>query len=223
MNKGIILALLLAMSGLAFAIAPVENWTLVSTGKYTQTPAAGYVTEGGNVTNLDLDGNVSTEKWAGYWGDVSGDIVLAPAAGGLMFYTWAWTPAEGGEVCAVAASSGFDWATVQTIAAGTIDTIWGFAVGTDDATSTLDESCDVDVAGTAVVGSDGVTTNGAGAFQTCAVGDGDDADKEDVAFCVNIQDAATVFNGGTGDYQLLAATDDAMGATETHYFWIELD
>jgi hypothetical protein len=214
---------LLLLGSLAFAIAPVENWNVVSTGKYTQVTAANVTTEGGNVTNLDLDGNVSTEKWAGYWGDVTGEIVLSPAVGSPMFYQWTWTPADGGEVCAIAAPAGFNWASVQTIAGATIDTIWGFAAGTDDATNTLDEACNVDVAGTAVVGSDGVTTNGAGAFQTCAVGDGDDTAKGDVAFCVDIQDGGTVFNGGSGDYQLLAATDDALGATETHYFWMELD
>ena len=221
MNKGILLALLLAVSGLAFAIQPAQGWTVVSTGKFAPSVNASVITEGGNVTNLNLAGNVSTEKWAGYWGNVTGQIVLAPNTAN-MFYTWAWTPADGGEVCAIAAPSGFNWATVQTIAAGTIDTIWTFAAGTDDATSTLDEACNVDVAGTAVVGSAGVTTNGAGAYQTCAVGDGDDAVKGDVAFCVNMQSAGTLFNTQTGNYQLIAATDDAMGAYETHYFWMEL-
>ena len=164
---------------------------------------------------------MSTEKWAGYWGNVSGNIVLSP--GTAMFYTWAWSSSDGGEVCAVAAPSGFAWATVQTIAVATIDTIWGFdAFNTDSASNTLTSACNVNVAGTAVTGSAGTTTGG-GAFETCAVGDGDDIAKQDVAFCVNITQGGALFNGLTGDYELMAATNETMGGVETHYFWMEMD
>ena len=215
---GLFLGLLLAL-GLAFAIQPAEGWNAGAQGKYSSSANANVTTEGGNVTPLNLTGNVSTEKWAGYWGNVSGNIVLSP--GTDMFYTWAWTSGDG-EVCAIADSSGFDWSSVQAIAAATIDTIWGFVgADTDSATSTLTSACNLDVATSSVTGV-GTTHTGSGNFETCAVGDGDDVAKQDVAFCVNISSAA-LFNGQTGDYELLAATDEALGATETHYFWVELD
>jgi len=216
---GILLGLLLVM-GVSLAIQPAEGWNTGAIGKYTPGANANVTTEGGNVTELNLTGNVSTEKWAGYWGNVSGNIVLSPGA--AMFYTWAWTSADGGEVCAVAAPSGFAWATVQAVAAATIDTIWGFdTLNTDSASNTLTSACNVDVAGTSVT-SVGTTTGG-GAFETCAVGDGGGAAKGDVAFCVNITQGGALFNSLTGDYELMAATDEAAGSTETHYFWIELD
>jgi len=221
--RKMLLALLL-MGSLAFAIAPVESWTLGGTGKYTQTPAAGYVTEGGNVTNLNLTGNVSTEKWAGYWGNVSGLIVLAPAAGAPLFYSWIWNSGNGGEVCAVAAASGFDWSTVQAVTGPEIDVVWNFlGADTDSADNTLSGACTMNVAGTLVTTSEGVTTNG-GAFQTCPVADqAVPAAKTDIAFCVNIAQNGALFNSQTGDYQLLTAANQTLGATETHYFWIELD
>jgi len=216
---GILLGLLFVM-GVSLAIQPAENWNAGTPGKYTPSANANVTTEGGNVTPLNLSGNVSTEKWAGYWGNVSGNIVLSP--GTDMFYTWSWSSAAGGEVCAIAAPSGFAWSTVQAIATVTIDNIWTFTgTDTDSATSTLTSACNVDVAGNPVT-SVGTTTGG-GAFETCAVGDGDDTLKEDVAFCVNITQAGSLFNGQSGDYELLAATDEDAGTTETHYFWLEMD
>jgi len=217
------LALLFAAS-LAFAIQPAETWTLGTTGKYTQLTTASQQTEGGNVTYGNLTGNVSTEKWAGFWGNVSGNIVLAPGANQPMFYTWAWTSADGGEVCAVAAPS-FTWASVQAVGAATIDAIWGFDVlNTDSASNTLaDASCNVIVAGIAVPPSTGVTTNG-GTFETCAVADaGAPVWKDDIAFCVNITQGGTLFNSLTGDYQLLTAANETAGQYETYNFWLELD
>lgn len=181
--RKMVLALLL-LGSLAFAIAPVENWTLVSTGRYTQTPAAGYVTEGGNVTNLDLRGNVSTEKWAGYWGNVSGLIVLAPSAGASLFYSWAWDSSRGGEVCAIAASSGFDWAGLQQAAASAIDSVWAFGAATDNATNTFNETCtNVDIAGINVASTAGSLTGLRNDFRTCALADqASPAAKQDLAF-----------------------------------------
>ncbi len=218
------LALLFAAS-LAFAIQPAETWTLGATDKYTQASTASYVTEGGNVTYGNLSGNVSTEKWAGFWGNVSGTIVLAPGANSPMFYTWPWTPADGGEVCAIAASSGFVWAAVEAVTGSEIDTVWGFDVlNTDSASNTLtDASCNLIVAGTTVAPSAGVTTNG-GTFETCAVADAAvPAWKDDIAFCVNITQGGALFNSLTGDYQLLAAANETDAQYETYNFWLELD
>ena len=212
---------LLLFAGLAFAIQPAEDWQVGAQGRYTQIVQANVTTEGGNVTELNLSSNISTEKWAGYWGNVTGEIVLAPNNAD-MFYTWAWTSADGGEVCAVAATSGFNWAAVQTIAAATIDTIWFFDGGdTDSAVNTIPNACNLGVAGATPVGTGNYT--GVGGFETCAVGDGDDAAKSDVAFCVNITNSGSLFNGLSGDYELLTATNETAGASETHYFWLELN
>jgi len=219
MKKILVFAIL--VMGLVFAIQPAENWTVLGTGKYTPTKNANVTTEGGNVTNVDFASNISTEKWAGFWGNVSGAVVLTP--GSSMFYTWTWDSSNGGEVCAVAASSGFDWASVQQTAAAAVDGIWNFGSAIDNATNTLTSSCAVTVAGTPVSGSAGNYT-GVGGFETCVVADDvAPADKSDLAFCVNITQNGNLFNGQPGDYELLTATNETAGQYETYYFWLELD
>lgn len=222
MNRMYMALALVMVLGLVAAITPVESWDVISSSRYAGTVQANHTTQGGNVTNIDLSSNVSTQKWAGYWGDVSGRIILSPATY-AVFYQWAWTPANGGAVCAVPAASGFDWGTVQSVVASAIDTVWGFGTATDNAANTLtSSSCSVDVAGTSVTNSAGNLT-GVGGFETCAVADdAAPAAKSDFAFCVNVTSAGNLFNGGVGNYELLVPTDDAYGATETYYFWIEM-
>ncbi len=220
MKYGFAIALLL-LAGLAFAIQPAESWQVGPQGKYTQVGAANVVTEGGNVTELNLSSNISTEKWAGYWGNVTGQIVLAPNNVD-MFYTWAWTSADGGEVCAVAAASGFDWSTIQAATGADIDSVWLFDVlDIDSGTNTFAAGCNVDIAGTPVNTEQAVTGGG---LETCVVADNAaPAAKDELAFCVNITAGTTLFNTLTGDYELLTAADEVAGAVETHYFWLELN
>jgi len=220
MKYGLAFAVLL-LAGLAFAIQPAEDWQVGPQGRYAQVLNANVTTEGGNVTELNLSSNISTEKWAGYYGNVTGQIVLAPNNAD-MFYTWTWTSAEGGEVCAVAAASGFDWSAVAAAAAGDVDTVWGFATGeTDSSTSTMTGTCTMDVAGTSVPTA--CTTMPVSGLESTVITDGAAVVKSDIAFCVNITAGSTLFNGGTGDYELLTAADEVAGNMETHYFWLELN
>lgn len=227
MKYGSMVLALLLFAGFAFAIQPAENWNLVVTGKFSPAGAASHTTEGGNVTGGNLYSNVSTEKWAGYYGNVTGEIVLAqdtPATN--IFYQWSWDPTHGGEVCAVAGTT-YDWLNRQVISNVTIDNIWGFdSMDTDSANNTFADSvagCAMDIGGIVTLASAGVTTLGAGNFLTCAFDDGGAALPEDVAFCVEIQNAGGTFDGDTGDYQLLVATNETIAEFETYYFWVELD
>ncbi|MEM3364589.1 MAG: hypothetical protein QXS93_03725 [Candidatus Micrarchaeia archaeon] len=218
----IILALILMLGiGLLAAIQPANGWNVISTGRYaTPTVQANHTTQGGNVTNMDLSQNRSTTKWAGYWGNVSGIIFLSPAT--AVFYKWVWAPANGGVVCAVAAPSGFDWSGVQSVVASAIDTIWNFGTATDNAANTLTQAtCNVNIGGTSVTSIGNRT--GVGGFETCAVADNAaPAAKSDLAFCVNVSGAGNLFNGQTGNYELLVPTNKTIGATETYYFWMEM-
>ncbi|MEM4166042.1 MAG: hypothetical protein QW255_01630 [Candidatus Bilamarchaeaceae archaeon] len=217
--KKIFLILTLVMA-YAFAIQPAETWTVGQIGRYEPLTHANVTTEGGNVTQLNLTGNVSTEKWAGFWGDVAGNIVLAPNTTAI-FYSWTWSPANGGVVCAVAAQTGFDWTNLNPITATAIDTIWGFGTATDNATNTLTTTCNIVVNNQSVTNSAGTTTGGS--LTTCAIADSNTPTaKSDVAFCTTIQNNVPLFNGQNGDYELLTATNAALGSTETYYFWLEL-
>lgn len=220
-----ILFLLLFATAFAFAIQPAEEFAVGQIGRYTSTASANFTTEGGNVTELNLTGNVSTEKWAGFWGNVNGNIVLAPNNTAFL-YVWNWTPTNGGEVCAVAASSGFDWTTLNAITnAATINTMWGFGAAADNATITFNETCtSIVINNQSVTNTIASLTGQKNDFRTCAIADsGSPSTKADVAFCVNIKDAGNLFNGQTGNYELIVPTNASLGATETYYFWLELE
>jgi len=208
--------------GLAFAIQPVGNWTIISTGHFTPNATTNVTTAGGNVTNMNLSSSISTTKWAGYWGNVSGSLVLAPNSSSANFYAWAWNISNGGVVCAVAAPYGFNWAAVQNTTAPFVDTVWAFGAASDNATNTLVNTCTITVGGVTVTGTAGNMTGG-NTFKTCALSDAaTPTTKSDLAFCVNIASAGTLFTGGSGNYQLMVPTNKTYGATETYSFWMDL-
>ncbi len=226
MNKlGIYIMLVLVVgSGLAMAIAPADSWTVVARARYTGVNGdANVTTEGGNVTNLNFNSvNVSTAKWAGYWGNLtSAKLVLAASRN--FFYTWAWNATNGGVVCAVAAPSGFAWGSAVAAAASDVDTMWSFTgADSDSAVNTLkNATCALNIGGKSITSAVSALT-GVGGFTTCAIADGATAAKSDFAFCANLSSAGNLFNGQTGNYEVMAPTNKTIGTTETHYFWLEL-
>ncbi len=86
------------LSGMAFAISGATVETEVERGKWAGNTSGSVTTEGGNVSGVNVSAGVSTEKWASYYGDVVGSIVLADSAA-TSVYTWAWATTDGGEVC----------------------------------------------------------------------------------------------------------------------------
>ena len=213
---------LLLLAGLAFAIQPAEDWNVGDIGRYTQVGQATFTTMGGNVTELNLSSNISTAKWAGFWGNVSGEIVLAPNNVD-MFYTWAWDSTDGGEVCAVTGPT-FSWFAVQPATGGDVDWMWFFDPDdTDSGNNTLSSTCEAEVAGIYIPATN-CTTTGSGVLETFVIADmGMPLVKSDLAFCVNITGNTALFNGQTGDYELLTPTNETAGSTETYYFWLELN
>ncbi len=223
MKLSIGIILILFAIGVAFAIQPVGNWTLGPSTRYSPTaPGSNITTSGGNVTSMNISSNISTTKWAGYWGNISGQLLLSPGSGQNNFYSWTWNSSNGGVVCAVAAPYGFNWASVASVAASAVDTAWSFGAASDNATNTLTtSSCAMTVGGIAITGTAGNKT-GAGGFTTCAVDDGATTTKGDFAFCVNISSAGSLFNGQKGNYELMVPTNKTYGATETYSFWMDL-
>jgi len=223
---GIGIIMVLFATAMVFAIQPAQSWTAIATGSYNSSPAANLTTVAGNVTQANIAGNVSTDKWAGFWGNVAGRKVLTQGGLTNIFYKWAWTPADGGRVCLVPSTGVFTWSSAVAAVVANIDTAWGFTAGdTDSATNTLATSCAINVANATITGSAGTTTgNGGGdTFQTCAINDGTTSAKGHFAFCVDIANAGTLFNGGSGNYEVIVPANNTIGSTETYNAWIELD
>ena len=221
MRKIMALLSVFVLLGAVMAIQPVSSWTAGAQSKYSPTPAGGFTTEGGNVTEVNLSSSVSTEKWAGVYGNITGTIVLAPNAAST-FYSWTWTPTNGGVVCA-SESATVDWGDIVPKTASSIDSDMGFTTSdTDSATNTFtDSSCNIRIAGSSYT-TTGVYVNG-GSFQTCALS-GDVQYPNDYYYCVNITNGGTVFSGTTvtADYALMLPTPEQENQYKTYYFWLEL-
>ncbi|MBN2518170.1 MAG: hypothetical protein JXB14_04955 [Candidatus Altiarchaeota archaeon] len=223
-----LLSLSLTLFPQVCAIPFPANTTWMAEFGTNYTGASDYdITEGGNITFLNLEAQQSTGRWAGYVGNVSGSIVLSD--GSSIFFRWNDTTSDG-RVCAGTANN-YNWTTIFALADITqLDTAWGFAVGTDQADNTFNRTH----ATCGDIGSNDITADSsktgpdnpaADAFETCVVNDEDAAntDKFNMAFCV-LTDRTGSNNdyrgSGDSDYELLVPT--AEGSTETYYFFLEL-
>ncbi len=87
------LALFVLVAGMVSAIGQPSGATLSGLTDYgeIQNDTAGIVNlTSGNITHVDLDTTMTTFRWAGLMGDVSGNIELGDTAGATMFQ---WTGA----------------------------------------------------------------------------------------------------------------------------------
>ena len=180
--------------------------------------------EEGNITPMDLDGNTSTEKWAGFYGNVTGNLVLGLGESRLM-YNWTWSPASAGAVCvstnATLATRPFVYAAPAT----DVDTAWGFdPADSDSGVNTFNESgCNMTIGSSFVEDADYSWTGSTKTFATCAMRlTTSVASKGQMLFCSNITQGGTLFNGQTGDFEILAPTSQDPATYETYYFYIHL-
>jgi hypothetical protein len=225
MNKTIwAIAFVVLACGTAFAIDNATA-TEIDQNKFTGTGTAGNITtEGGNVSQLNIGTNISTEKWAGMYGNVSGQIVLSEAANSPYMYSWVYDVANGGTVCA-SKSSVPVWVGLTAALKDSIDSVWVFPGGdADSANRTMtDAGASVVINGAATPVSANVST--VGGWNTVAVRNmtGTSANTEpDFAFCVNINGAGTAFTGSNADFQLMVPTTETALAVEQYFFFVEL-
>jgi hypothetical protein len=208
------------LSGMAFAISGATVGTEVERGKWSGNTSGSIATEGGNVSGVNVSAGTSTEKWASFYGDVVGSIVLADSAANQV-YSWTWNTTSGGEVC-VAQNSTFAFSSAEVTTAALVDNAFNFtAADADSATNTLTEACNVtldDVGST--VTSVGVTLGST--FQTCAIDNGGTT-EDDLAFCVDINDSGVNYNSEGADYEVMVPTNNGVTDTEIYYFFIELN
>jgi len=181
-------------------------------------------TEGGNITVLNItSANSSTERWAGYLGNIStvnSNIVLANPTLDI-FYSWDWDAANDGEICAGTATT-YVWADLAAGAAADVDTVWVFGDVSDDAEATFDDgNANIDIAGS-VIAAPSADTGQANGFVTMLLTDqAAPAAEGDFLFCTNTSiGAGTGYDGSTVDYELIVPT--TYGATEDYYFFVEL-
>lgn len=224
--KGLFLSALMVLSIFAMAAVPVSAGpgTTSATEESSTNPdptASGTITtQGGEISNVTLVADSFTERWAGFYGNVTGTISLGSAeAGTADLYKWDWTVADEGEVIA-STSNSITWADLVNGAAAEVDAAnaWNFDSGSDKAADTF-----VDDTGSFTIGD--ATAAAAplalteGGYNTGIIKDATTVTgKGDLLFVVSINTGGTTFNGETHDFEMIVPT----GATENYYFYVEL-
>ncbi len=184
--------------------------------------------QAGNVTELNISGDTITEHWAGFYGEVTGNMTLQDSSGNV-FYDWTGIGAPAGEVFA-SNSSSLDWSGIGCASSAEISAIESSlgisGTDADNIASTYDSnahpSFDVgSVTGISGCNSTNTYTNtgkDTSTFYQILLTD----TAGSPVYTTLINDTTTGFDASTHDFQLLVGESDAAGAS-TVYFYIELD
>jgi hypothetical protein len=200
------------------------NITVINTSKYQSNISAGnFSTEGGNITSANLNTNASTEKWAGFYGNTTGELVLSENNTAEYMYLWTWNSSNGGVMCLSTNPSLSTFAAAG--ANGTeIDSAWGFTpTDADSGINTYNETgCSLQFGTENVSGAGYADTGTTGGFQTCALKIAPAPSKADMLFCVEITYNGAFYNGKTGDFEAMVPTPQGANLFETYYFYMSL-
>lgn len=217
-----LLLLAVAVFLLTFALASAAPGGASTSTGASETNAGTSVStvniEGGNVTYVDVNSDVVTGRWAGFFGNVSGSIILADTAGS-NFYQWTVSNMTGAAVYAASASIS-DWsganivpltesntpAFLQTAATDNFNNT--FAANEAFVSASLNEAA---TPYTTTYNSSGV----AGNLKTYALYS--TADTADIWAGLAVNDADG-FNAATVDYQILVPAQSST----SYSFYLEL-
>ncbi len=219
--KGIRFFVVLAMFLLAAGAvkADVGNVT-VSAGaesSYDDSGATGStsVTAGGTA-QADVQSVSSTSRWAGFYGSITGKIVLADASSN-WFKNWTVSSVNGALVYGSTANN----ADFSTLAAAHVADEPAFLTtsgAADNFALTFNANETATFNSQSINANYTLTYNNAGTetFKTYALKDG----SSNLIWAALAQDDATGYNGNTIDYQLLVPVDGTTATT--YYFYLEL-
>lgn len=218
---------ILLIAPLALSAPTGASVTQVGAQERYQPTEETVVTEGGNITSLNVTGEVVTSKWAGFWGNVSGAKVLADSSGNY-FYKWTISDLTGALVYATTGAVS-DWSCTNIVPLYANDTLFGtytFLIeGSDSFNYTFTSQESVSIPLTCPAQNFNYTTTWqAGAQGTAFKTYAAKASTEGVfVWVAGVNPAQTSFKGGTvtADYQLLAGVTSETGTT-TFYFYLEL-
>lgn len=196
--------------------------------------------EAGNLTELTITGVTQTKTWQGYYGNVSGTIILEDAQGN-RFYDWGAAEPQGEVYASVNDSITWSDITCANLSDDTYLSTWNTFYGiTDNDYDSINLTYNLTDHDTFYVGTR--TQTGCPTTYTFV----DDArqfvdfpavlltsDSDSTMIFTSILENKTDgvregipgFDGGDYDFQLLVAENGQVGndQTTTYYFWIEIE
>jgi hypothetical protein len=202
----------IAIFSIVLAQSPAEVSRGIS-GRINETSAGSDIAVGGNVTALNLSVVLSTNKWQGYFGNVSGTLGLG--LGNDIFYNFSLSTVK---AIYATTNSSFAFGNIEAGAAAALDTVWGFTTASDS-----DQAIDIYTGLTSV---EGVVAPSAELepknleWNSTIMDSGPSTFKGCFAFGANVQPAGdTCFDGSICQYELLVP---AGGSGDTYYFYLSL-
>lgn len=233
----IILAAVSILSAVIVAADPFgTDQVIAGTSTRATDPGAPSTTvnaQAGNVTELLINGTAITTSWQGYYGNVTGSIILADSSGN-NFYDWNVSEPSG-EVYASRANS-ITWANVNCSDSDNItaeETYLGqVASDVDSVSNTYSVTSHPDFyLGTVNISGcsstkayDSTGGQGTGFWQAILTESGDDSIIYTTILDSTVQ---TGFNGRDWQFELLVGENGKSGANATtltpYYFFMELE
>ncbi|MBW2990750.1 hypothetical protein KY348_03530 [Candidatus Woesearchaeota archaeon] len=227
----IVLGLLYAGITSVFGVQGATNIDVGDTSRANLTnftSSQSTAVQAGNVTEMNISGQAITNHWAGFYGEVSGNLTLGDSSGNV-FYDWSGIGPPEGEVFASNAST-LNWSGIGCANAAEITAIegsLGITAGTDpdDIAGTYSNnnhpSFNVGtVSGISGCNSTNTYVNSApstDAFYQILLTDSNGYP----VYTTLINDTEQGFDTNTHDFQLLVGESETVGTT-TLYFFIEL-
>ena len=223
-----VLMLAIAVAVLPVGAVPTGDGSVGTNTSYTGT-ASSDTAQGGNITVVDFDTiDSQTSQWQGYYGTVTGEIVLSNS-GGAKLFNWTWTTSNGGEVFAARSEMAYaDWTALVTVTGAPTEINNDFSMtGSDTATGLFDtESSAIIVAGDNIGAKSvaaAMTNNNTGSqvWETIALASSATPSAvTDYVFAGVIDKGGEAFDGTTKDFQMIVPVED--DTTPTYYFYVEL-
>lgn len=222
------LVIVLSLS-MALAIDPGQgSFTEADNGTYDASSADVLSATGGNIFSADIDSNVSTIRWAGLSGSVTGSIILADSSNNILYDWGAATPVA---VYATLAADTIAWSTgLSNGVEGDFETDFPYLdvllAPNDDYASTFSGSTDISAVSNlfspAACPSVLTENNTNGAFWVTA--HCQDAGAQTVMIGV-VQENRLDYAGATVDFQMIIPELGGQGETAATDWdlWVELE
>lgn len=189
-------------------------------GEYLFTTGDTVSVEAGNVTRANVEGNASTYRWAGLFGNVTGSIVLGDATEKVLFE---WTAA--GNLVFASQGATIDWPSLVDANEAAVTAAYTYlATGNSDAYDTTF------VNGAENIGSNIWTTltsdfaytrnnESVDTWKTYSLTDG-----SEMVFAGLVSENGRSYDNEIADFQMIIPEDGTAGDTtaQTYNLWIEL-
>lgn len=204
--------------GMVFAAPSEADISGVSDlGTYTMTSADTASVLAGHVHTADVDSNMSTSRWAGLLGSVTGNIILGDGSNNELF---SWAGSAGNLVYASTAAAPV-WASIADAAVGQMPALLTGGSDSDNYTSTFVGGSESIGSNLYSVSSDYATTlsSAASVWKTYSLWD-----TTDLIWAGKVVEDGTSYSGSTVDYQMILPEDGTAGdtAATAYNLWVEL-